>query len=432
MTVKKWVPCALWDITGLQSWLNEQAAAGYALADWPGWSFMGRVSFQEDPEAVHTRYCLDPIGERIGEVELQDRRESYEEAGWHYAGKIGKLYAIYRCDDPTAPELYSDPQSLAWAMKKQMRWMWAALLICLLWPVALFWDEWPLLFHYPAEFLMELMLRAEILIHLYGIMLVMVVLVVSDGISTFRGIRRARACLSRGQWPPAGPHRYREGCRFLMSAAIGGLFVVFLFYLGLSGTMHTKKLSSVEEWTFPHAALEEILPAGSSFRAYGPKELLHSDTFDHSLLVPEQYDVAQGGITAASDGSLLETRLDQEYLRSSSPSLARMVYRGRVAAHRHSLEEYRKNWEENTLLLHSSLPNAYDFLLEEELSYPGLDSLTRFSYRFSDSPSPNTVFIGLCGDQVFVLNGSGAADTDAALELLVERLQAEYAERRLP
>ena len=35
MLVKKWVPCPLWDVTGLQDWLNEEAAAGYALSEWP-------------------------------------------------------------------------------------------------------------------------------------------------------------------------------------------------------------------------------------------------------------------------------------------------------------------------------------------------------------------------------------------------------------
>ena len=39
--VKKLVPYGLWDFTGLQTWLNEQAQAGYALVKWPGWSFIG-------------------------------------------------------------------------------------------------------------------------------------------------------------------------------------------------------------------------------------------------------------------------------------------------------------------------------------------------------------------------------------------------------
>ena len=42
-TVKKWVPCELYDITGLEDWLNGMAAQGYALGEWPGCFCIGRV-----------------------------------------------------------------------------------------------------------------------------------------------------------------------------------------------------------------------------------------------------------------------------------------------------------------------------------------------------------------------------------------------------
>lgn len=422
MTVKKYVPCALWDKPGLERWLDEMAATGYALEKWPGRSFIGRVSFRKEPEAVRARYRLDPIGERLGEAELWDRAASYRESGWHYTAKIGKLYAIYRCDDPEAPELYSDPESLAWAMKKQMRWMWVSLLFWLLWAAVLFRDEWPILLHWPAEFLMNLILRAEILIPLYAIMLVLVISALSNGIGTFRGIRRVRSCLSRGEWPSPGPRRYPEIRHFLLAAISVGLLVLFLVYLAVSGVLHTRSLSDPGEWNFPHVTLEETLPAGTCLREYSRQEMLHWDTFDHSLLAPEQYDVAQGGMASAAGTAQQDTRLYQESVRAASPALARAIYRGRVDAHRHSLEEYRENWEENAPLLHSNFPNAYDFVQEEELSYPGLDGLTRFTYLFSDEASPNRVYIGLADDRVFVLNCSGAAEGETALALLAQRL----------
>ena len=36
MTVKKWIPCELYDIAGIEGWLDEMAAQGYALGEWPG------------------------------------------------------------------------------------------------------------------------------------------------------------------------------------------------------------------------------------------------------------------------------------------------------------------------------------------------------------------------------------------------------------
>ena len=423
--VYKWLPCALWDIAGLQDWLNRQARAGYALEKWPGWSFMGRIPFRRDPAAVRARYCLDPIGERIGDAELRDRAASYGESGWEYVGRIGKLYAIYRCDDPEAPALYSDPQSLAWAMKKQVRWSWISLFFWLLWAAVLFRDEWPLLLRWPGEVLLELILRAEILVPLYGILLVCVLNVVSYGIGIFRGIRRTRACLRRGEWPPAGPRRYPEVWRTCLTWVVLAVFLLVLVYLGVSGARHTRTLESPAEWDFPHVTLEEALPPGTALRAYSRQEMLHRDTFDHSFLAPEQYDVAQGGMAVTPDGARQDTRLYQESVRAASPALTRAVYQGRLAAHRHALEEYRVNWEENASTLHPDLPDAYVFLEEEALSHPGLDALTCFTYQFSDEAAPDTVWIGLAGDRVFVLNCSGAVDSAAALSLLTERLAAD-------
>ena len=94
--IKKWLPCPLWDFAGLQNWLNEQARAGYALEKWPGFWFIGRVIFREDPSAVHARYCLDPIQEHFGIAKLREQEAGYRELGWHYVDKIQNYYAIYR------------------------------------------------------------------------------------------------------------------------------------------------------------------------------------------------------------------------------------------------------------------------------------------------------------------------------------------------
>ena len=422
--VKKFVPCPLWDFAGLQNWLNEQAQKGYALERWPLRFFIGRALFRKDPAAAQSRYCLDPIGERIGELELRERAANYREFGWHYVDRIGKLYAVYRCDDPEAQDLYTDPESLAWAMKKQLRWTLASMIFWVVWFVFLFRNEWPLWFRWPEEFLMNLIFRAEILIPLYGILLILALQAVSNGIGTFLGIRRTRACLSRGEWPTSKSRRYPEFMGFLLSAITVSMLVLFLVYLGISGVLHSKTLSGPEEWNFPHVTLEETLPAGVNLRTYSDKEILHSDTFDHSLLAPEQYDVAQGGMVILEDGTRMDSRLYQESIRAASPALAQAIYRGRVTAHRHALEEYRINWEENASIFHTNSPNAYDFTREEELAYPGLDALTRFVYRFSDETHPNVVYIGLAGDRVFVLNCDGAVNGDTALTLLVQRLAA--------
>lgn len=420
--VKKLVPYGLWDFTGLQTWLNEQAQAGYALVKWPGWSFIGLAYFKKDPSAVHARYRLDPMQERLGVVELKKREEGYQALGWNYVGQINQLYAIYRCDDPEAPELYNDADSLCWAMKKQVRWAWISLPILLVWAAVLFWDEWPQLLNGPMEFVMRLILHSDVLIPIYATMLTLVLNVVIQGWRTSRGIRRVQASFRRGEWPPAGSRRYPELCHNLISLFSLAAFVLFAIFLILSGAQRTQYLSGPEEWDFPHVTLQEVLPAGAALREYGPTELLRNDTFDHSLLAPQQYDVAQGGMVRVNDGPKQDTRLYQEWVQTRSPSLAQAVYQGQVAARRRSLELYRLNWEKNASTLHPDLQKAYVFLAEEELPYPGLDGLTRFTCQYSNQTAASTVYIGWADNRVFVLHCSGALDSETALTLLTQRL----------
>lgn len=420
--VKKLVPYGLWDFTGLQTWLNEQAQAGYALVKWPGWSFIGIAYFKKDPSAVHARYRLDPMQERLGVVELKKREEGYQALGWNYVGQINQLYAIYRCDDPEAPELYNDADSLCWAMKKQVRWAWISLPILLVWAAVLFWDEWPQLLNGPMEFVMRLILHSDVLIPIYATMLTLVLNVIIQGWRTSRGIRRVQASFRRGEWPPAGSRRYPELCHNLISLFSLAAFVLFAIFLILSGAQRTQYLSGPDEWDFPHVTLQEVLPAGAALREYGPAELLRNDTFDHSLLAPQQYDVAQGGMVRVNDGPKQDTRLYQESVQTLSPSLAQAVYRGQVAARHNALEQFRKICNADTSTSNPDGLNAADFTQEEALSVPGLDGLTRFTYRNPDQTAANTIYIGWADNRVFVLNCSGAVDSKAALELLVQRL----------
>ena len=423
MIVKKWLPYSIWDFAGIEHWLNEQAQGGYLLNGWPGWSFIGRVPFRTDPDAGRTRYRLDPGVDLIGELELQNRIASYQDAGWRYEGKVRKLYAIYSCDDPQAPDLYNDADSMALAMKRQRKRVWIGLFLLVLWLGAAFWDEWVLLFTRPAAFLMSMILRSDTLIPLYALMVILALSVISTNVGIFCGIYRTQSILRRGEWPSPGRRSYPE-LRSLALVLLATLAAVgFFIYLLWFNPSDSRRLSGPEEWDFPHVTLEEVIPANAQLRLYNNQELLHYDEFSWSTLAPEQYDVAQGGVITSPDGAQAEVRLNQEYARTISPALARMVYEGRVEEHRHSLEQYRKNWEENTPFLHDST-YAFDFFQEEEVSQPGLDGLTRFTYQFSDESASRTVHIGLKNDRVFVLDCS-AADAEAALHLLTEQLEAE-------
>lgn len=420
--VKKFLPCALWDFAGLQAWLNQQAQAGYALERWPKWTFLGLVHFRADPQAPNARYRLDPLRERIGDTQLRDQAASYREFGWHYVERVGNLYAVYRCDDPEAQDLYTDPDSLAYAMKKQVRWAWLSMLFWIAWAIYLFRSELLLLIRRPAELGMKLILQSDLMFPLYGFMLVFLVTAFSSQIGALLGIRRIRAALRRGEWPSSGTRRFPECVRAFVTVAAVVLLALYLVVLALSGAIRPRILSGPDEWDFPHVTLEEVLPAESDMAPYSFTDLLRNDILSRSVLAPEQYDVAQGGMVTLAEGIRTDTRIDQEHVRTLSPALAQVVYRGRVVAYRNELEEYGINQGKLAILHGEENPVIFDYIREETLTHPGLDGLTRFTYQLSDQPQPNVVYIGLAGERVFLLNCSGAADSQEALSLLAQRL----------
>ena len=116
MTVKKNIPCSLYDIQGMQDWLDEMALQGL---------FFDCFSYQNDyanflvdtPRPV--RYRLDPVGKNKEKDE--ERREPYAQMGWEFVDTLPKMYYVFSCGNPDAPELHSDPAVLAYALHNTIR-----------------------------------------------------------------------------------------------------------------------------------------------------------------------------------------------------------------------------------------------------------------------------------------------------------------------
>ena len=103
-------PCPIYDVEGIESWLEELAKQGLILTK--GGLFCGFAEFEKvEPKAM--RYRLQPwpkkrkltddAGPSAEAVELA------EEYGWTYLCDMGE-YAVFACEDPNARELDTDPQ----------------------------------------------------------------------------------------------------------------------------------------------------------------------------------------------------------------------------------------------------------------------------------------------------------------------------------
>lgn len=115
MTVSKPIPCSLYDIQGLQSWLDEMAREGLFLHHL---SNSNDRAYFESGEPRPVRYRLDPCGK--GRRKDKEREEAYAQMGWRFVTRMRRGFYIFSCDDPETPELYNDPQSLSVALEKQV------------------------------------------------------------------------------------------------------------------------------------------------------------------------------------------------------------------------------------------------------------------------------------------------------------------------
>lgn len=159
--VYKILPVSLFDIPGLEQWLEKQANLGLSPTHLGSYAAFARNG------VPGTRYRLEPWG-KAGTEPTPEQVELYQNSGWEYAFSIARAYFLFYTTDPDAPELYSDlatrGQSLDRLAKQIKRTRVKRLILpvlavvtlfaSLLWPVSRFdvqpdrWASFPLLLLY--------------------------------------------------------------------------------------------------------------------------------------------------------------------------------------------------------------------------------------------------------------------------------------------
>ncbi|MGE4484536.1 MAG: DUF2812 domain-containing protein, partial [Oscillospiraceae bacterium] len=100
-TVYKILPVSLYDIPGLEQWLEEQAGLGLSP------THLGSYAAFTRDGVPGTRYRLEPW-RKAGTEPAPEQLELYHNAGWEYAFPIARAYFLFYTTDPDAPELHSD------------------------------------------------------------------------------------------------------------------------------------------------------------------------------------------------------------------------------------------------------------------------------------------------------------------------------------
>lgn len=96
-------PVGTYDVAALESWLEERAREGYRLI-----RFKGLYGIFHWEGAAPCRYRLQPLLREEGRPK-REMMETYQEMGWEYVCTLAGTFHVWQCDDPTAPELDTDP-----------------------------------------------------------------------------------------------------------------------------------------------------------------------------------------------------------------------------------------------------------------------------------------------------------------------------------
>lgn len=404
MTVKKPVPCSIYDIRGIQEWLDEMARQGLFLKEVnPRFE---RAEFEAgDPAPV--RYRLDPVVRK--RTEDGEHIALYAQMGWNYVDRIGRWYCIFSCDDPKAPELYTDPQSLSLAMDSLVRrdirnHLLTVLLFVLLIPLILFFPT-PyslknlLLWEDPRDLVMTIILFA---------------LLPFPFIFAFFDIRRIlkiRNTLAHGLPLPAKKRWNRPS---FWSWYIP--FWVILYWLP------RLFLPSIgwEVCGLGEIPLSHPWPTAAQIEQLGACPLTEEPVidgyirFNSSPFAPVQEEVSRWRVLNPDDPTDTDLHTTVRYIRASSPQIARRLY------------QMERDREAKSLETRQSPPYAYrvtNLVPFAPRDRAGLDRLEVASYQWKDQES--WTFALLRGNDVLLVDYTGTARWEDCLPLFLEALDKE-------
>ncbi len=368
--VRKILPLSVYDIPGIEAWLEEQANAGLFPDSLDSW-----VTFI--PTGVPgTRFRLVPQESRKASVS-PEQMGLYRNAGWQYAFPAAGIYFLFYTTDPEAVEVYSDWESRGISLQPLKRRLssyrrrklaaYALLAATLIWALFFFeskYDVQPDHFSQLTLILLDLFRPTALLLLLCA---------VGIGIQARRDerlLRRICDALTEGMAPPPskGPSKAIVCSQIILAALAVSLAVSIIIsqFDVLNPWDHIPisrffapyvSISSIEqEPVLPWEELLEEAPPGREGENYAGRKF--------SLLSPVWYTVTQKAYSPQGDTEehafspkpengveWYAPNLDGTYCRLLLPSLARPAAQA-------LLDDYRL----------VNLEWSY-----EELSCPGLD-----------------------------------------------------------
>lgn len=313
-------PCALHDTLAMQSWLEELSEQGLELQ--PENPFFGFLSFIPCPPRK-VRYRMEPALKRQGFFSndpgdpTEEAQGLYEALGWKFVLRLGEFF-LYRCFDPQAPELMTDPR-LQEACLKQLGKRQKSALMALLLNLGLQVAFGAL--GYPAMLLVALgtgttaCLAAVLLIALVQPLFLLIHL----------GKLR-HSLLSGNSASPQADWR-RKRLRHFAALALSWLLSILLCIGFLTALYKQENAVPLKEYTgeVPFVTMVELIPGGS----FEPASYSWSNevTVWEDILIRETMEYRESGTVTAPDGTVWTGSLAVKYHETAFPFLAEQLMR---------------------------------------------------------------------------------------------------------
>lgn len=319
----QWIPWPHYDVETVESYLQDMAAQGWHLKK-DSITFGFACFHRGEPKTV--KYRADAAQHSTSLWAENQGAPSFEEIAlgealsWEYVAVWGDFF-VYRCDNPHAPELHTDPavQALTLnAVKKKQR---SSLVTCLLWLVV-----------YPA-----LVLRQGLLLTALSIGSWVMALVVALALSLAAGeVAKAfhlralqRKLLRDGTW-----NRKREWRRnrkwYCAGSAVWvaiSFTVVCTTVAGWSKDLFYEDYVPLDAYTqpLPFAVMRDLADGAYKVTLRDLDRGIHTIQEDTDLLAPRMIAYNEHAAITRRDGTVLNGGWYVDYYTMASPFLAQVL-----------------------------------------------------------------------------------------------------------
>lgn len=350
---RKILPLSIYDIPGMEQWLEEQANAGLFPAYLGAWATFTPTGIPG------TRFRLEPWGKR-GTEPTQEQLELYRHGGWEYALAVGKVYFLFYTTDPAADELYSDHQSRGLSLerldKRVQRTrriglvMDALVAMALIWVIFFFKSRFDI---QPDSFARLPLLLVQLFQPVLLLYLVAAVLIRRRNRKDLYILRRTCRALQEGVAPPSssGPSRGIALENLVSLVLVIPLFAAFTFQQ--FDALNPLKNISLGKFDRPYVSIQDlekepVLPWEALFEEspFRNRRDNYADV-QFSLLAPAWYSVTQEAYSPRSGerpnvfsadpeqgANRYAPDLDMTYFHLLIPALARPVAEAQMDTYR--------------------------------------------------------------------------------------------------